>query len=218
MPSRARDSGGRRALNRALTTKELLREILKTRAAQGVLVVGIASLAGAVWVALDLGQRARQGSCEVKKHRELSIDELIAVKKRLTAYRKNPDEGIRLSSAELAMVIEDQTSAPVFLQIEDASFRAELALAKDEQGCWPVAVEGEVSIEDSKAFVIPHGLVLGALDLSSFVDGLRVELLPEHMPSARSANLLSKTRAAAVVDGGIRVELADPNASLFTND
>lgn len=173
---------------------------------------------GASYGVVTLAQRARQGSCEVSQHRELSMQELIAVKKRLAEYRKNPDQGIRLSSEELAMVIEDQTSMPVFLEIEDASFRVELALASDEAACWPIAVEGEVSIEDSKAFVIPHQLQLGSLDLSTFVDGLRVELLPEHMPSARSANLLSKTRAAAVVDGGIRVELADPNASLFTND
>lgn len=183
-----------------------------------LLVLVVAGTVAAGWGAVTAVQRARQGSCEVRKHRELSMDELIAVKKRLTDYRKDPSQGIQLTSEELAMVIEDHTSAPVFLDIEDGSFRAELALAAQQERCWPLVVGGQVSIEDSKAFVVPTQLHLGALDLSTFVAGLRVELLPEHMPSARSANLLSKTRAAAVVDGNITVELLDPDASLFTND
>lgn len=201
------------------TTAELFRAILRTPAAKGLALAGLlcaVALGGAMmWVV----QQARTGSCKVPEHPELSMQELIAVKKRFMAYRKTPDAGMRLSADEVAMLIEDQTSAPMYLAIDGEKFRAEIAIAPEEDGtCWPVSVRGAMSIEDGKAFVLPEILRIGAIDLSGVVEGSRIELRPEHMPSSRSANLLQKTRAAAVVDGGLQVQLRDPQSSLFSND
>lgn len=199
-------------------TAQLLRAIVATPAAKGVVLVVLLCCvgigAGVMWVV----DQARSGSCEVNHHPDLSIEELIAVKKRFMAYRKAPQTGMRLTGSELSMLIEDRTATPLFLEIEGQSFYAEIAVGSDGSRCWPVQVTGEVSIEDSKAFILPASLTVGALELTPVVEKLRIELLPEHMPSARSANLLQKTRAAAVVDGALQVELYDPQASLFSND
>ena len=192
--------------------------MLRTPAAKKVALAGLVPLGAIGLVLVWLLQQAQAGDCTVSVHPELSIDELIAVKKRFMAYREHPDDGMQLTGSELAMLLEDQAGTPVFLEIEGEAFRAEAALAKQADRCWPVRVSGRFRIDDSKVFVVPETLEIGAVDFTRMVEGVPVELLPEHMPNARSANLLQKTRAAAVVDGRLTVQLRDPNASIFTND
>lgn len=192
--------------------------MLRTPAAKKVALASAVPLLGLGLVLGWLFQQVHTGDCTVSRHPELSIDELIAVKRRFMDYRKQPEQGMELTGSELAMLLEDQTGSPVFLEIEGEAFRAEAALGRDADKCWPLKVSGRFRIADSKVFVVPDSLKLGAVDLTSMVRGTPVELLPEHMPNARSANLLQKTRAAAVVDGHLTVQLRDPNASIFTND
>lgn len=169
------------------------------------LTLGV-GLAAAVLVGL-----ARSGSCEVHRHEPLSVDKLIAVRKRFDAYRDNPDEGIVVDDQELAMLIEDAADVPLYLHLDGEWVGGSIAFPAFGGGCWAVAFHGLLTVDDGRATFTPDALSVGALDLSLIFAGRPWVLQPEQMPSKRVAWFLQHTRHAEVHADQMEVDLMAPS-------
>lgn len=192
------------------STLEALKALLATRGAKIALgIVGgavVLSVGSSVWFVSN----ARSTHCEIQSHDPLSIKQLIAVKKRFTAYKRSPGSGLTLSGAELSMLLEDRADVPVYIDVQGQHMRAQVAVPATNDRCYPIDFEGDISVENGVAYVTPDKLTIGEVDLSSLAHGVRLELLPENMPTTKSALFLRQTRSASVHGGEMHVELHAP--------
>jgi hypothetical protein len=195
-----------------------LRRILGTRAARwGLGLAGLLAVAGLGVTGWVLSE-ARSSECAIAQHDPLSMDELIDVKKRFTAYKRNPEAGLTLTGAELSMLLEDRADVPVYVDVQGTSLHAEVAVPASDNQCYPIRFSGTLEVDQGVAAVIPDSLVIGSVDLSSLASGVRMELMPEHMPTAKSALFLQQTAAASVDGGQMKVELTAPSEFSLTRD
>lgn len=153
--------------------------------------------------------QARSTECAIRQHPPLSMQELIDVRRRFDAYRERPDAGLQLTGEELSMLLEAEV--PMFVEVTGQYVNAQVALPSGEGRCWPVDFQGELTVADGVAFLIPESLRIGQVDLTPITRGMRLELLPEHMPTSRAASFLRQTRSASVSSGQMVVELAEPS-------
>ena len=200
------------------TVASELRRILGTRAAQWGLgfaaAVLLASTAATGWVVHE----AKSSECDIAQHDPLSMDELIDVKKRFTAYKRNPQAGLTLTGPELSMLLEDRADIPVYIDVQGTEIHAEVAVPASDEQCYPIRFSGTLQVDQGVAAVIPDALVIGSVDLSALAAGVRMELLPEHMPTAKSALFLEQTAAASVTGGQMKVELTAPSEFSLNRD
>ncbi|MEZ4317297.1 MAG: hypothetical protein R3F61_07325 [Myxococcota bacterium] len=192
------------------STLDELKAVLRTPGARWTLgILGAVVLVGGAttwWIV----NRARSTECEIAKHDPLSMDELVSVKKRFTAYKRNPEAGLTLSGPEISMLLEDRADVPVYVDVKGTHLHAQVAVPASDSQCYPIDFEGQISVDDGVAYVTPDRLVIGRVDLSTLARGVRMELLPENMPTAKSALFLEQTRAASVQGGELQVELQAP--------
>jgi len=188
-----------------------LKIILATPAARWALgLSAVALLVGSVstWWLLD---RARSTECQIVEHEPLSMDELIGVKKRFTAYKRNPEQGLTLTGPEISMLLEDRADIPVYVDVKGEHLHAQVAVPSSDSRCYPIDFEGQISVDNGVAYVTPERLVIGKVDLSGLASGVRMELLPENMPTAKSALFLEQMSTASVQGGEMQVELHAPS-------
>lgn len=192
------------------TTLSLARDLTRTRGFRWAFGAGLVILIGIAGATAVVVTQARSSECAVRSHPPLSMAELIDVRKRFDAYRRDPSEGLQLSGEELSMLLEDRADVPVFVDIQGQHVDAQVVLPSSEGRCWPVDFKGQLTVDDGIAYLVPEQLTVGHVDLSPFARGVRMELMPEHMPSAKAASFLRQTRSVRVDDGQMQVELHDP--------
>ncbi|MCB9679238.1 MAG: hypothetical protein H6737_29310 [Alphaproteobacteria bacterium] len=192
------------------SSSEDLKAILRTRGARwtlGILATAVVVGGGATWWVMS---HARSTHCDIAKHEPLSMEQLIDVKKRFTAYKRDPDAGITLTGPELSMLLEDRADVPVYVDVKGEHLHAQIAVPASDTQCYPIDFEGSLAVEGGVAYVTPERLVIGDVDLSALARGVRMELLPENMPTAKAALFLEQTRSASVDGGEMQVELHAP--------
>ncbi len=193
------------------TTLHAAIRVLQTPGARiGLAVAALFASAAAMGSAYVYTQ-ARSAECQIATHDPLSMDQLIDVKKRFKNYKRNPDSGITLTGNEISMLLEDRADVPVYVDVRGQHLHAQVAVPSSDHKCWPIDFEGDLSIEGGVAYVTPSRLTVGSVDLSGIASGMRMELLPEHMPTAKAALFLEQTRTAVVDGGEMRVELTAPS-------
>lgn len=174
---------------------------------------------GAVGLALGVGLGAavllglaRSGTCEVDHHAPLSMDELISVRKRFDVYREHPETSLKVNNHELAMLIEDDSDVPVYLDLDGERVVGSMALPAFGGGCWAVAFDGLLIVDDGLATFTPDVLTVGALNLSMVFGGRPILLHPDQMPSKRVGWFVEQMRHAEVHANQMEVDLMAPNA------
>lgn len=193
------------------TTLQAAIRVLQTPGAKiGLVVTGLLASVAALGTVYVYTQ-ARTTDCQIAHHEPLSMDQLIDVKTRFKDYKRNPDAGITLTGNEISMLLEDRADVPVYVDVQGKHLHAQVAVPSSDQKCWPIDFSGDLSVEGGVAYVTPSRLTVGNVDLSGIARGMRVELLPEHMPTAKAALFLEQTRTAVVDEGEMRVELTAPS-------
>ncbi len=195
-----------------------LRRIFATRTARWGIGIAAALLVTAAAAAGWVVSEARSTECEIAQHEPLSMEALIDVKKRFKAYKRDPAAGLSLTGPELSMLLEDRADIPVYVDVQGTNLHAEVAVPASDSQCYPIRFSGTLQVDSGVAAVIPDSLVIGSVDLSAIASGVRMELMPEHMPTAKSALFLEQTAAASVDGGQMKVELAAPSEFSLTRD
>jgi len=169
-----------------------------------VAFVGLALYGNALY------RSALQDECVPLPPADLTMDELIAVRKRVQAYQVDPapDADLVLGAAEIAAVYGDGASLTFRILMLGDRARIDLTLPT-EGGCWNVVYAGQVSVDDGLMTLIPDDLQVGDTDLGPFVRHRRLTVRSEQVPDATLSRMLGNMRMMWVKDGVLHVQLSN---------
>lgn len=163
-------------------------------------------LGGLVW------SRARSAGCDTLPREDLSLREMGQLRRRMDAYKGDPDLPLTLSGREASFLVREQFELPAWLAIEGTQVHLEARLPEEGGRCWNVGFRGRVEVEEGVAHVVPTSFTVGELDLGWFVRGRRFEvpdaLLASSGPGA--AELARHLVSMQIADGTMFVRVDDP--------
>jgi len=169
-----------------------------------VAFVGLALYGNALY------RRALADECVPLPPIDLTMDELIAVRKRVQAYQVDPapEAALVLGAAEIGAVYGDGESLTFRILMLGDRARIDLTLPT-EGGCWNVVYAGQVSVDKGLMTLIPDELKVGDTDLGPFVRHRRLTLRSEQVPDDTLSKLLGNTSTMWVEDGFLHVRLSN---------
>ena len=202
-------------------TREVDRERLLRRARLATwrnrlgLVAVAGLLVGAIGVAVyarGLLQQMRSPTCEAWAPVDLSIDELIQLKRRKEAYQNSADPTAALSvdGPQATALLRETVAFDVRLLVVDDLVDATLVARWDEDDCYNVHYVGHLEVRDGVAFATPENLFIGEIDWSGWVHGWRFEIGPDRVRDPAVAKALTNTEKLKVDGGQITFRLYDP--------
>jgi len=199
---RARDEG----IGAAAVAAWLARSWVVRGAAIGLAmaVVGVALYANALY------RQALQSECAHLPPAELSMEELIAVRKRVLAYQVDPapDSMLELAGVEVGALFGEGESLTLRLAMRDDRAWVDLTLPT-EGGCWNLHFLGRMTVDDGSLTLIPDFLQVGDADLTAFVRDRPWQLLAADVPDDRLRKMLRNTRKLQVQGGLLHIQLSN---------
>ncbi len=177
---------------------------------------GVAVGVGATLVTLSVGAAyawslAVSGSCGDLERADLSIDELVAVKRRVDAYRRDPSTALHLSGREASFVLREQWRYPVFVALHGDELELN-AQVESASGCYDIGFRGQVTVDAGVAQIVPSALRVGDLDLSRWAAGHGFQLRPTHLSTGHASALLGQMTHLHIADGEVALRVEDPGA------
>lgn len=184
----------------------------RNRIALGVVgAVLVGAIAAAVYVN-GLLQQMRSPTCEAWAPVDLSIEELIALKRRKEAYQNSVDPGAMLSvdGTQATALLMESLDFDVRLIVVDDLVDATLVAERAEDECYNVHYVGRLEVRDGIAYATPERLFVGEVDWSPWVRGWRFTIPPDRVGDAAVAKALANTERLDVRGGEIAFRLYDP--------
>ncbi|MEQ1569754.1 MAG: hypothetical protein ABMA64_29230 [Myxococcota bacterium] len=151
--------------------------------------------------------------CEALPREDLSLSEMVQLRRRLDAYRDHPESPLALSGREASFLMREQFDLPAWLAIRGGEVALEARIGETGR-CWNVGFRGELEVRGGRPLVSPDELRVGKLQLGWWLRGRQFEL-PGLEPSeegAPLATLLAHLVQMDVVDGEVYLRLDDPAA------
>lgn len=170
----------------------------------------LALLAGGIATSW-LWSRALSRECATLEREDLSLEEMVAIKRRVDAYRRDLEGSLELSGREASFLVREYLRVPGWLAVEADALHLELRIP-DGQECYNVSFEGRVGVLDGVAAVEPERLVIGQLDLTRLLRGRSIELRGRQLGSASVAALLDHTTSLQIHEDTIELRVDDPEA------
>ena len=166
---------------------------------------GCALLASGMWYA------AGPARCAEIPQAEMSLNEILTIKDRVTAYERDNSGSLTLSAKEASFILADNLKYPLWLEADGDQLSATLAVPERDR-CWNIAFTGAVSVDSGVAQVQASSLQVGALDLSAVAAGRSMSVRKRDIKGRHARRLLGQTRKLRVSDGQLVVELDDPSS------
>ena len=184
-------------------------ELLRSRFLRGVAVgVGITLLAAVVGVGW-VRSRALSSECADLRREDLSIDEMIAIKRRVDDYRRDPSRPLELSGREASFLVREHLRMQAWLGVSGDQIELDLRIPTRER-CYDVAFLGTLEVVDGVAHLVPTSFVVGRLDLSWWAGGSAYEIGSGQVSEPGAARLLAHVTSLKVAQGRIAIEVDDP--------
>ncbi|MBN2800838.1 MAG: hypothetical protein JXX28_17005 [Deltaproteobacteria bacterium] len=168
-----------------------------------VMLVGFGMYANHLWNAAQLGR------CPAVRSSDLPMQDLIALKRRIESYQRDPDEDamVSLSPLEMSFLLQDTSDYQLYLDIRDEEVSAEV-FRQVEGGCVTVVFDGSLTVVDGVLHLQPRTLRIGEADLTAFaVMGLRISA--SHLRDPEMGRLLSNVARMRIRDGQIQLAFRD---------
>jgi len=168
----------------------------------------VVALIGAGLYVDHLYRAAFPAECDTLPDLDPSMDELIDLRARLTAYQQDPspDAVLSLTGRELSVLFGDKDDFHLRVAIQDD--RAAIRMTVPAQGgCWNVQYDGRLRVRDGQLVVAPDRLVVGEAALTPFLSGRSWTVVRRRIPDATIARMIANTRTLDLHDGLAEVRL-----------
>ena len=179
---------------------------------RGVLVGVVLTLLAVSGLGALAWSRARSAGCDALPREDLSLREMAQLRRRMDAYKGDPDLPLTLSGREASFLVREQFELPAWLAIEGAQVHLEARLPEEGGRCWNVGFRGRVEVEEGVAHVVPTSFTVGQLDLGWLVRGRRFAV-PDAVlaaPGPEAAELAEHVVSMQIADGTMFVKVDDP--------
>jgi len=153
---------------------------------------------------------ALSDACQELERVDLSIEEMVALKKKVDDAVREGSNVVILTGPETSFVLREFLRLPVFIEVGEGQVGLQAAWPRDEQ-CYNVAFRGELAIVDGVAFLHPQTLMVGELDLSWWL-GDTIEVSPMALTDDDTVALLDHLQRVEVDGEHVRVEVDDLQA------
>jgi hypothetical protein len=186
-----------------------LSDLARSRFVRGV-VVGVAiSVMVGVGVVLTLRSMALSPECADLRREDLTLDEMIAIKRRVDGYRRDPSGALVLSGREASFIVREHLRVQAWLGVNGDEIEVDLRIPQ-AQRCYDVTFHGQVEVADGVVRVVPTVIRVGRLDLTWWAGGTPYEIRSEQVSEEAAADLLGHVVSLQVDEGTIAVRLDDP--------
>jgi len=188
-----------------------------------IAITGLALVTG-VALGVAFGWRAAvarsllSARCEPLPIVDLSVDELVDLKLRWKAYRRDsaPDARFELSPHEAAFLLSGESPTAVHLQGKGDRLVARLAVPTPG-GCYNVEFHGAVHIDRGVARLDPDMLVVGGVDIADLgslggaLGGTRKVILPEDIEDLEVRERLRNVELLTIEGGRVFLRFIEPD-------
>lgn len=173
-------------------------------------LIGAASLTSS-WAVAAAGPSA---CMDLQQAEFATIEELVVTKEKVLAYERDPEGNeLALSGKEASFLLADNLKYPVWIETRADELYVQFALPEDDDDhCYNIEFQGQVSVRDGLAHVVPSTVRVGNLDLSRFVAGRPVDASPDDLTGPEAKRLLTQTLHLRVEDDTIHVAVDDPRS------
>lgn len=185
---------------------------LGRRALWGALAVGSLAVGIAGGAAFWAWGKALSTDCKGIAKADLTMTQLIALKRRLSDYQQHASEAaanIQMSGDEMSFYVSQQLDIRARLAFEGDRLVAKVIVPARNTTCYPVDFTGQVTVSEGVATVTPTSLKVGSLDLSPVAAGLAFEITADQL-EGKAALLLANTEDLKVAGDKAYVRLDDP--------
>jgi hypothetical protein len=143
----------------------------------------------------------------------LTLKQFADLKGRLDAYQgeETPEAFMELSEEELSFVVSSHMNIKARLFFHDEHGIRALATVPASSGCYNIAFRGEMEVNQGIAKLTPQELMVGSVDLTSWLNGRGIEVRPDQL-SGRASKMLANTRQLEVHDNWAKIQLDDREA------
>lgn len=180
---------------------------------RGFRLMAAVACTGALLVAISVGwvyAQVRPVHCEPFAVSDLSIEEMIAIKRRVEQYERDPSAPLTLNGREASFLLADNMRYPVRVALDGTEVEAELAVPqRGTERCYNIDFRGKVTIDEGVARVVPSRLTIGELDLSGWLAGTQLVVEDTDLSGEHARRLLSRTRHLEVIDSHLLVQIDD---------
>jgi len=172
----------------------------------GVLVLlGVGTL-GSSWV----WSQALQDDCQTLQRVDLSIEEMVDLKLKVDESERAGSSELVLSAEEASFVLREHLRLPVYFALEGDDVVFQAAVKRDEQ-CYNLDYRGGLAIEQGVTTVEPRHLMVGDLDLGTWV-GDSVSLEPDWIGGEAQQLLEEHVEHVRIEKGQVIVKVDDVRA------
>ncbi|TVQ91311.1 MAG: hypothetical protein EA397_09620 [Deltaproteobacteria bacterium] len=190
------------------------------------LALVLIALIGGVGMGVGLGWRAAvqrtllSARCEPIERVELSIDDIVALKRRWKRFLRASAQELAhfdVSPAELAFLLSGESSADIALQATGDRLVARAAVPM-ASGCYNIYFQGGFRIDEGVAILEVERLVIGDTDISDLgalggaLGGSRQVVAPEDLQDEDLAGRLRNIQRLRIEEGRVRVRFVDTEA------
>lgn len=180
-----------------------------SRGAKGLAAMVVIALIGTGMYVNAIWGKAQVAACPPYGRTDITMGELIAVKKRMDAYQRDGDPAATLwmSATELGFLLQDYSTFAVHLDVHGEVVSAVL-FREIPEGCSLVRFEGTLEVDDGILFLKPSYFQIGEADLSLFTRfGLRVRARQLRDPTM--GRILANMERMRVHEGNFELSFYD---------
>lgn len=186
----------------------------------GGVCLGIAVGAGvgiAVGWQVAMQQSLMSRQCETLDEVDLTVDELVALKRRWKAYIRSeePDASLVLTTREATFLLRAESDLGLDLTGKAERLEARVTVPADG-GCYNVRFTGGVVVDDGLAVLDVDELVIGGTDLSDLaglggaLGGSRQAISPDDLVDPHLSEMLANVEHLEVEGGDLHIRFVDP--------
>ncbi len=195
---------------------DVVRAVLRSPLTQGLVgLVAAGSIMSAIY-GTWIYRLALSPECAEVQKVDLSMDEIIALKRRRERYQRNPlpDAHLELTGSELSFLLRNKAYAfKIYLELFDNEVTVRGSLPREQGGCYNLAFHGRMTVVQGVARMHPNSLVIGEADLTSWANWYTgdegILLFSKDMPDPRSADLLANITSMRIEAGMAIVQVRD---------
>lgn len=171
-------------------------------------VVVAATVGGGLALGALLSQ-AIEPECRELPREDLTIVEMGQLRRVVDRYKADPAVPMRLTPRQASFLLREEFELPVWVNVIGAEVTFESRVPRFGR-CWSVSFDGDLSISDGVATVVPRTLVIGHLALTPVLTGWPWTVIPAQLQLPRARELLGHVVDAHVEDEQIVVSVDDP--------
>ena len=190
--------------------RHVLVAVWRSRLARLAAVVVVASAVAVAMAVSLMYSRARSTTCQPVEVVDISIDQLIALKRRKEAYQVDPfNNELALTGDEISFLLRGSVDFEIRLWFEEGKVRA-LAAVPREGGCYNIEFFGRVEVDDGTVIIAPQDVTVGDMDFAPWVAGRVYSLLPEDFEDPLVVEQLHNTMRVEVRGSQLYIQVDDP--------